>query len=102
MSRLGKRPIKLAQGVEVKLTDRNLSIKGPKGELEILTHPMIELKIDDQNIHVSPKNVKDPIPPMLGTTWALINNMIHGVTQGFNKELNLVGVGYKATVSQKH
>jgi len=101
MSRLGKRPIRLTQGVEVKFADRRLTVKGPKGELEILTDPMIELKIDELNILLSPKNVEGTIPPMLGTTWALINNMIFGVTEGFKKELNLVGVGYKATVNQK-
>jgi len=101
MSRIGKRPIKLAQGVEVSFTGRQLSVKGPKGELELVAHPAIELKIDDENIYVSPSELNGPITPMLGTTWALITNMIHGVTEGFQKKLNLVGVGYRASVNQK-
>ena len=55
MSRIGKRPIKLAQGVEVSFMGRQLSVKGPKGELELVAHPAIELKIDDENIYVSPQ-----------------------------------------------
>lgn len=100
MSRLGKRPIKLTQGIEVKFENRKLSVKGPKGELILSAHPKVELKIDDQNIYVSPSNANEPMPPMVGTTWALITNMINGVSKGFQKQINLVGVGYKATVTQ--
>ena len=101
MSRIGKRPIKLTQGVEVNFKERLLSVKGPKGELELWAHPAIELIIDTENISVLPSDMSAPITPMLGTTRALISNMIHGVTEGFQKQLNLVGVGYKAVVNQK-
>ena len=101
MSRIAKRPIKVTQGVEVLFKERQLLVKGPKGELHLAAHPAIELKIDEENIYVSPTDRNGPVSPMLGTTWALIKNMIHGVTEGFQKQLNLVGVGYKATVSQK-
>ena len=101
MSRIGKRPIKLTQGVEVNFKERLLSVKGPKGELELRAHPEIELIIDTENISVVPTDQSAPITPMLGTTRALISNMIHGVTEGFQKQLNLVGVGYKAVVNQK-
>ena len=102
MSRIGKRPIKLTQGVEVNFKERLLSVKGPKGELELWAHPAIELIIDTENISVLPSDLSAPITPMLGTTRALISNMIHGVTEGFQKQLNLVGVGYKAVVNQKN
>ena len=101
MSRIAKRPIKVTQGVEVSFKERQLSVKGPKGELQLTAHPAIELKIDEENIYISPTDLNGPMSPMLGTTWALITNMIHGVTEGFQKQLNLVGVGYKAAVSQK-
>ena len=101
MSRLGKRPIKISQGVEVNIKESRLSVKGPKGELELTKHPSVELKIDEVNIYVSPAKGNESMPPMVGTTWALISNMILGVTEGFQKQLNLVGVGYKATISQK-
>jgi len=100
MSRLGKRPIKISQGVEVNLKGSRLYVKGPKGELDLSTHPSIELKIEELSIYVSPAEKNEPMPPMVGTTWALITNMIYGVTDGFKKQLNLVGVGYKASVSQ--
>jgi len=101
MSRLGKKPIKISQGVEVKMEESRLYVKGPKGDLELSTHPSVDLKIDELNIYVSPAKKNEPMPPMVGTTWALITNMIYGVTEGFKKQLNLVGVGYKATISQK-
>ena len=101
MSRIGKRPIKITQGVEVNFKERLLSVKGPKGELELKAHPAIEISISAENISVNPSDQNAPTTPMLGTTRALISNMIHGVTEGFQKQLNLVGVGYRATVSQK-
>ena len=101
MSRIAKRPIKVTKDVEVSFKERQLSVKGPKGELQLTAHQDIELKIDEENIYVSPSDLNGPMSPMLGTTWALITNMIHGVTEGFKKQLNLVGVGYKAAVSQK-
>ena len=101
MSRIGKRPIKVTQGVEVNFKERLLSVKGPKGELKLKTHPAIELSIDAENISVIPSDQNASVTPMLGTTRTLISNMVHGVTEGFQKQLNLVGVGYRATVSQK-
>ena len=101
MSRLGKRPIKISQGVEIRMEDSRLFVKGPKGELELSKHPSVELRVDESNIYVSPAIKGDAIPPMVGTTWALVSNMIFGVTEGFKKQLNLVGVGYKAAINQK-
>jgi len=101
MSRLGKRPIKISNGIEVSLEESKLSVKGPKGELELDKHPSVDLIIDESNIYVSPAKKEGGVPAMVGTTWALISNMIFGVSEGFKKQLNLVGVGYKATVSQK-
>jgi len=67
MSRIGKRPIKVIQGVEVAFKERQLSVKGPKGELQLTAHPAIELKIDEENIYVSPADLNAPMTPMLGT-----------------------------------
>ena len=102
MSRIGKRPIKLTLGVDVNFKERLLSVKGPKGELELIAHPAIELLIDAEKISVIPSDQNAPKTPMLGTTRALLSTMIHGVTEGFKKQLNLVGVGYRASVSQKN
>ena len=100
MSRLGKRPIIISQGIEANIDGNRLHLKGPKGELELFKHPAVELKIEDSKIFVSPAMKNNSVPPMVGTTWALITNMVVGVSEGFKKQLNLVGVGYKATVNQ--
>ncbi len=101
MSRIGKRPIKLGQDVKVAFNDRLLEVKGPKGELELKTHPEVDLVIENETLSVIPSNEGQSTTAMIGTTWKLINNMIQGVTQGFQKQLNLIGVGYRAAVSQK-
>ena len=101
MSRIGKRPINIVQDVKVAFENRLLEVKGPKGELELRTHPDIELVIDNETLSVIPSNENTTKTAMIGTTWKHISNMIHGVTQGFQKQLNLVGVGYRAAISQK-
>ena len=100
MSRIGKRPIKLAHDVKVAFNNRVLEVKGPKGELELQTHQDVDLVIDNETLSVIPSK-ENTTTAMIGTTWKHINNMIHGVSQGFQKQLNLVGVGYRATLNQK-
>ena len=101
MSKIGKRPIKLVQDVKVVFNNRVLEVKGPKGELELQTHPEVDLVIDNETLSVIPSNEGSTKTALIGTTWKLINNMIHGVSQGFQKQLNLVGVGFRATLNQK-
>jgi len=100
MSRIGKRPIKLEQDVEVTFNNRVLGIKGPKGELELQTHSDVDLVIENNTLSVIPSNENITKTALIGTTWKLINNMIHGVSQGFQKQLNLVGVGYRAALNK--
>ncbi len=102
MSRIGKRPIKISKDIKISYTDRLLSVKGPKGNLELTANTAINLEINDDFIQVVPSDLNAPMTPMLGTTWALISNMVLGVTQGFQKQLNLVGVGYKASVASNN
>ena len=101
MSKIGKRPIKLVQDVKVAFNNRILEVKGPKGELELQTHPDVDLVFDNEKLSVIPSNEGSTKTAMIGTTWKLISNMIHGVSQGFQKQLNLVGVGFRATLNQK-
>ena len=101
MSRIGKRPIKLVQDVKVAFNNRVLEVKGPKGELELQTHPDVDLVIDNETLSVIATNENTTTTALIGTTWKLINNMIHGVSQGFKKQLNLVGVGFRAALNQK-
>ena len=101
MSKIGKRPIKLVQDVKVAFNNRVLEVKGPKGELELQTHPDVDLVIDNETLSVIHSNEGTTTTAMIGTTWKHINNMVHGVSQGFQKQLNLVGVGFRATLNQK-
>ena len=101
MSRIGKRPIKLVEDVKIFYKDRVLEVKGPKGELEFKMHPDVDLVIDDQTLSVIHSNEKTTRTALIGTTWKHINNMISGVSKGFQKKLNLVGVGYRAALNQK-
>ena len=100
MSRIGKRPIKLVQNVNVSFNNRVLQVKGPKGELELQTHPDVDLVIDNETISVITSNGNSTKTALIGTTWKLISNMIHGVSQGFQNQLNLIGVGFRAALNQ--
>ena len=100
MSRIGKRPIKLVQDVEVTFKHRVLEVKGPKGKLDLHTHSEVDLVIENNTLSVIPSNDKITKTALIGTTWKLINNMIHGVSQGFKKQLNLVGVGFRAALNK--
>lgn len=101
MSRIGKWLVKIPSDVEVSYQDRILKVKGPKGELEQVIHYEVELEILDQTIQVKKVGKTRLAPAMWGTTRALINNMIIGVTQGFKKQLELHGVGYKMAIQGK-
>ncbi|MEN2998415.1 MAG: 50S ribosomal protein L6 [Brevinematia bacterium] len=96
MSRIGKKPVVIPDGVNVSLENGVITVKGKLGELKLNIHPIINVKIEDKNIIVTPKGKDKFAKAMWGTTRALINNMIIGVTQGFVKKLQLVGVGYRA------
>ncbi len=101
MSKIGKRPIKIVKDVKVAFNNRVLEVKGPKGELELQTHEDVDLVIDSETLSVIPSNEDSAKTALIGTTWKLIDNMIHGVSLGFKKQLNLVGVGFRATLNQK-
>ncbi|MEE4329478.1 MAG: 50S ribosomal protein L6 [Wenzhouxiangella sp.] len=94
MSRIAKNPIELPKGVELKQADGCVSVKGSKGTLEMTLHPAVELKLDDNVVRLAPINESDMA--LAGTMRALIANMVEGVTNGFERKLALVGVGYRA------
>jgi large subunit ribosomal protein L6 len=96
MSRIAKSPIELPKGVEFSQADGVARVKGAKGELELKLHPAVELKIEDGVISVAPINESDMA--MAGTMRALVANMVEGVSNGFERKLALVGVGYRAAV----
>ncbi len=99
MSRIGKMPIAIPQGVEVKIEDKIITVKGPKGELAFEFGYKVEIKVDSElGILVEQKETTKQARSMWGTTRSIINNMVIGVTEGFEKRLELHGVGYKMNV----
>lgn len=97
MSRIGKLPIVLPAGVEVKISDNNIvSVKGPKGELQEQISKLIKLEINEGVLTVSRDSDIKEANAFYGLSRTLINNMIIGVVTGFEKKLKLVGVGYRA------
>lgn len=102
MSRIGRLPVEVPSGVDVKINGSHIKIKGPKGEMEFTFSPSINLSFEDGEIKVTrPSDVRE-MRSLHGTTRALIQNMIIGVTDGFQKELQLVGVGYRAAMQGKN
>ena len=96
MSRIGKLPVVLPAGVEVKVSDNNLvTVKGPKGELQAQISKLIKLEINEGVLTVSKDSDIKEANSLYGLSRTLINNMIIGVTTGFEKKLKLVGVGYR-------
>jgi large subunit ribosomal protein L6 len=99
MSRVAKKPIALPKGVELNIQPENISVKGPKGTLSIAKPVAIEVKVEDGNALLS---ANDPSHLALtGTLRAIVANMVHGVSHGFERKLELVGVGYRAAVQGK-
>tara|TARA_B100000963_G_scaffold210175_1_gene183108 strand:+ start:1984 stop:2517 length:534 start_codon:yes stop_codon:yes gene_type:complete len=99
MSRIGQSPVNLQENVEVLFEKNLLKFKGPKGLLEMKISDSVDLKINDNNILVENKDNTLKGKANWGTTRALINNMMIGVTRGFTKNLEIVGVGYRGAVS---
>lgn len=99
MSRIAKSPIELPKGVEFSHSNGVVRVKGANGALEMNMHPAVTLKVEDGVVQVHP--LEDSGMAMAGTMRALIANMVHGVTSGFEKKLALVGVGYRAQVQGK-
>lgn len=103
MSRLAKKPLEIPKGVEVKMIDDYLIVKGPKGELKQKILPYTKVEIENGKVWVRPREEsikrkadRNKVKMFQGTMWALVRNMIHGVSQGYKKELEIVGIGYRA------
>ena len=97
MSRIGKLPIAIPAGVTVTLKDDVVTVKGPKGELSQYVNPLITVTINEKEVLVSRSSDEKQERSMHGLYRALINNMVVGVSEGYKKELELVGVGYRVS-----
>lgn len=96
MSRIGNKIITMPAGVELKNDNNVVTVKGPKGELTREFNKNIEIKVEGTEITVSRPNDSKEMKTIHGTTRALLNNMVQGVSEGFKKELEMKGVGYRA------
>lgn len=96
MSRIAKAPISLPSGVEVKLEGNKLNVKGSKGSLDVVVHRDVEVSQDAGVLTFAPRSASKQANAMAGTTRALVQNMVLGVSKGFERKLELVGVGYRA------
>lgn len=99
MSRVAKKPVALAKGVEVNVQPESISVKGPKGTLSVAKPAGIEIKVEDGHAVLSANDAS--LVPMAGTLRAILANMVHGVSTGFERKLELVGVGYRAAMQGK-
>jgi len=99
MSRIGKKLIEVPQGVKVEISEKEIKVSGPKGELVQVIHPEIKAELKDGKIFVSPKSeLSKRGRGLWGLYRALISNMVEGVSKGFEKKLEIEGVGFKANV----
>jgi large subunit ribosomal protein L6 len=101
MGRIGKRLLAIPNGVEVKIGDSTISVKGPKGSLKQAYLPTIKLKVEDGKVATLCESEDRKVKALQGLYNSLIKNMLEGVTNGFQKDLEMVGVGYRATLQGK-
>ena len=99
MSRIAKAPVALPAGVEVKISDAQITVKGKQGSLDLNLHSSVEIKQEDNVLVFGPRGGDKGAMAMAGTFRSLVNNMVTGVSQGFEKKLILQGVGYRAKAS---
>ncbi|TMK85480.1 MAG: 50S ribosomal protein L6 [Actinobacteria bacterium] len=98
MSRIGKQPIAVPQGVEVSVEGSRVSVKGPRGSLELTVHPDMRIVLDDGSVRVERPSDERLHRSLHGLTRTLVANMVEGVVNGYEKRLEIVGVGYRATL----
>jgi len=99
MSRVGKSPVAIPAGVDVSIKEDQISVKGTGGTLNLARNALVKIVSNDGKLNFEPANESREANAMSGTIRQLVNNMVVGVTKGFEKKLNLVGVGYKAAAS---
>lgn len=101
MSRIAKAPVELPAGVDVKLSGKELTVKGGKGTLSLVINNDVDVKQEEKSLLFSPAVGGQSAVALAGTMRALVNNMVKGVSEGFEKKLQLNGVGYRAKASGK-
>src|SRR5437016_1801652 len=102
MSRVGKRPVPIPSGVTASVEGQTVKVKGPKGAMQILLHGDVTAKVDAGAVQVDPRAETQRARAMWGTSRALIAKLIEGVTKGYERKLEITGVGYRAAVQGKN
>jgi len=102
MSRIGKHPVAIPAGVQAALAGQMLNISGGKGKLSLEISTDVTATVADGHITIAPKDESKRSRAMWGTTRALVNNMVHGVSTGFTRQLEINGVGYRAAVQGRN
>ncbi len=101
MSKIGKKLITVPEGVQVSILDDIITVKGPKGELKLSLHPQVQVKLKEKELQVAVPDPEDRRQRALwGTFRSLVKNLITGVTEGFERKLEITGVGYKAVATE--
>ena len=101
MSRIGKRPVTVPSGVTATVEGQTVKMKGPKGQLQFVVHDDVEVKFEDGAVKVAPRFETNRAQALYGTARAQVANLVEGVTKGFEKKLEITGVGYRAALQGK-
>lgn len=102
MSRVGKRPVAVPSGVTATVDGQTVKMKGPKGQLQFVVHDDVEVKLESGQIKVKPRLETNRARALYGTARAQVANLVEGVTKGFEKKLEITGVGYRAAMQGKN
>ncbi len=102
MSRVGKKPVPIPSGVTANIEGQTVKVKGPKGALQLVLHGDVEAKMESGAITVDPRSETKRARAMWGTYRSLVANLVTGVTKGFERKLEITGVGYRAAVQGKN
>src|SRR5213080_3809488 len=102
MSRVGKRPVTVPSGVTASVEGQTVKMKGPKGQLQFVVHDDVEVKFENGAVRVAPRFETNRAQAMYGTARAQVANLVEGVTRGFEKKLEITGVGYRAALQGKN
>jgi large subunit ribosomal protein L6 len=102
MSRVGKKPVAVPSGVTANIEGQTVKVKGPKGALEVVLHGDVSAKLEGGSVRVDPRNDTQQARAMWGTYRALVAKLIEGVTKGYERKLEINGVGYRASLQGKN
>jgi large subunit ribosomal protein L6 len=102
MSRIGKRPVTIPSGVTATVEGQTVKMKGPKGQLSFVVHDDVEVKFENGTVKVAPRVETNRAQALYGTARAQVANLVAGVTKGFEKKLEITGVGYRAALQGKN